>query len=123
MAKPPPRLKIKRASVVVNDAGVKRLAVCESCGEEKYIVEGQTVCDECKSHSSKVSLRYIRAVPKLPPLLNIQRAMPSLRHRHKPKVRQRNTGFTVEVVWFRGLSVAPPQIQYDRPRCLTSGCI
>ena len=38
--KPPPRLKIKRARVVDNDAGDERLTVCESCTEEKYIVEG-----------------------------------------------------------------------------------
>jgi len=35
--KPPPRLKVQRAKVIVTDAGVKRLIVCESCGEEKYI--------------------------------------------------------------------------------------
>jgi hypothetical protein len=46
-------LKIKRAKVVVDDAGVKRLTVCESCDEEKYIAEGQTVCDECKSKPSR----------------------------------------------------------------------
>ena len=40
--KPPLRLKTKRARVVVDDAGVMRLTACESCGEEKYIVEGQT---------------------------------------------------------------------------------
>jgi Zn finger protein HypA/HybF involved in hydrogenase expression len=52
--KPPPRLKVQRAKVIVTDAGVKRLTVCESCGEEKYIAEGQTVCDECKSHGGKI---------------------------------------------------------------------
>ena len=49
--KPPPRLKIKRAKVVVSDAGVKRLTVCESCGEEKYIAEGESVCDDCKARA------------------------------------------------------------------------
>ena len=58
--KPPPNLKIKRAKVVVDDAAVKRLTVCESCGEEKYIAEGQTVCDECKSHGGKVRLKRKR---------------------------------------------------------------
>jgi len=48
-----PNLKIKRARVVVDDAGVKRLADCGSCGEEKYIVEGQKVCDECRAHSKR----------------------------------------------------------------------
>jgi hypothetical protein len=39
---------VQRAKVIVTDAGVKRLTVCESCGEEKYIPEGESVCDECK---------------------------------------------------------------------------
>ena len=26
---------------------------CEKCGEEKYIVEGQTVCEECKAALNK----------------------------------------------------------------------
>jgi hypothetical protein len=51
--KPPPGLKIKRAKVVVDDAGVKRLGGCESCGEEKYIIEGQVVCDECNYTAAK----------------------------------------------------------------------
>ena len=42
--------EIKRARVVVDNAGVKRLALCESCGEEKYIAEGHTVCEECRAH-------------------------------------------------------------------------
>ncbi len=52
--KPPPRLKIKRARVVVNYVGVKRLTECESCGEEKYIREGESVCEECKLHGGKI---------------------------------------------------------------------
>jgi hypothetical protein len=59
-AEAPPRLKIKRAKVVVNDAGVTRLTVCESCGEEKYIAEGETVCDECKSHGGKIRVKRKR---------------------------------------------------------------
>jgi Zn finger protein HypA/HybF involved in hydrogenase expression len=55
--KPPPRLKIKRAKVIVTDDGVKRLTVCESCGEEKYTAEGKGVCDECRSHGGKVRLQ------------------------------------------------------------------
>jgi hypothetical protein len=51
--KPPPRLKVQRAKVIVTDAGVKRLTECESCGEEKYIAEGQTVCDECKARPKR----------------------------------------------------------------------
>jgi hypothetical protein len=38
----------------VDDAGLKRLTECESCGEEKYVVEGQTACDECRSHGGKI---------------------------------------------------------------------
>ena len=53
MPKPPPRLKVQRAKVIVTDAGVKRLTECESCGEEKYIAEGQTVCDECKARPKR----------------------------------------------------------------------
>jgi hypothetical protein len=52
--KPPPRFKVQRAKVIVTDADVKRLTVCESCGEEKYIAEGEGVCDECKSHGGLV---------------------------------------------------------------------
>jgi hypothetical protein len=50
----PPRLKVQRAKVIVTEAGVKRLIVCESCNEEKYIAEGESVCDECESHGGKV---------------------------------------------------------------------
>jgi len=60
--KPPPRLKVQRAKVIVTDAGVKRLAVCESCGEEKHIPEGESVCDECKSHGGKVRVTRKRKV-------------------------------------------------------------
>jgi hypothetical protein len=30
---------------------------CDRCGKEKYIVEGQTVCDECRSKRSKEKRR------------------------------------------------------------------
>jgi hypothetical protein len=52
--KPPPRLKVQRAKVIVTDAGVKHLTECESCGEGKYIAEGESVCDECRLHGGKV---------------------------------------------------------------------
>ena len=58
--KPPPRLKVQRAKVIVTDAGVKRLTVCESCGEGKYIAEDETVCDECRSHGGKVQVKRKR---------------------------------------------------------------
>ena len=58
--KPPPRLKVQRAKVIVTDAGVKRLTACESCDEEKYIAEGQTVCDECRSHGGKIRAKRKR---------------------------------------------------------------
>ena len=58
--KPPPRLKIKRAKVIVDGAGQKFLTLCESCDEEKYIVEGQTVCDECRSHGGKIPAKRKR---------------------------------------------------------------
>ena len=58
--KPPPYLKIKRARVVVDDTGVKRLTECESCGEEKYIAEDENVCDECKSHGGKIRAKRKR---------------------------------------------------------------
>jgi hypothetical protein len=52
--KPPSRLKVQRAKVIVTDAGVKRFAECASCGEEKYIAEGESVCDERRSHGGLV---------------------------------------------------------------------
>ena len=54
MPKPPPHLKIQRAKTIVNDAGVKVLTECESCGEEKYIVEDETVCEECRAQKRKI---------------------------------------------------------------------
>jgi len=58
--KPPPRLKVQRAKVIVTDAGVERLTECESCSEEKYIAEGETVCNECKSRGGKVRAKLKR---------------------------------------------------------------
>ena len=58
--KPPSRLKVQRAKVIVADAGVKRLTVCESCGEEKYIAEGESVCDECESRGGKIRAKRKR---------------------------------------------------------------
>jgi hypothetical protein len=43
--KPPPHLRVQRAKTIVDDAGIKVLTECERCGLEKYIMEGQTVCD------------------------------------------------------------------------------
>jgi hypothetical protein len=48
-AEGPAHLKIKRAKVIVDDTGRKVLTKCESCGKEKYIIEGQTTCDECRA--------------------------------------------------------------------------
>ena len=36
----PPHLKIQRAKAFVDNAGLKRLTVCEACGAEKYILCG-----------------------------------------------------------------------------------
>jgi len=58
--KHPSQLKIKRAKVIVDGAGQKFLTLCESCDEEKYIVEGQTVCDECRSHGGKIRAKRKR---------------------------------------------------------------
>jgi hypothetical protein len=49
MPKPPHNLKIKRAKAIVDDAGIKVLTECESCGKEEYILEGQAVCEECRA--------------------------------------------------------------------------
>lgn len=46
-------LKIKRAKAFVDDAGIKVLTECDRCGKEKYIVEGQKVCDEWGAHSKR----------------------------------------------------------------------
>ena len=53
MPKPPPHIKIKRAKAIVDDTGRKVLTECESCGEEKYIVEGEKVCDECRARPKR----------------------------------------------------------------------
>jgi len=53
MPKPPPKLKIQRAKTIVDDTGIKVLTECEGCGKEKYIVELQTVCEECKAKKTK----------------------------------------------------------------------
>jgi hypothetical protein len=57
MPKSPPRLKVQRAKVIVTDTAVKRLIVCESCGQEKYIAEGESVCDECKARPRRKRAR------------------------------------------------------------------
>ena len=49
MPKHPPHLKIQRAKVIVDDEEQKFLTTCDSCGKEKYIIKGQTVCEECRS--------------------------------------------------------------------------
>ena len=41
--KPPPHLKVQRAKVIVDNEGQKFLTTCDSCREEKYIFESQTV--------------------------------------------------------------------------------
>ena len=58
--KPPPHLKIKRAKAIVDDTGRKVLTPCGLCGEGKYIVEGQTVCDECRPKPGKRKVRKTR---------------------------------------------------------------
>jgi hypothetical protein len=59
---------VQRAKVIVTDAGVKRLTECESCGEEKYIAEGETVCDECKARPKRKLLNEKAACePQLTP--------------------------------------------------------
>jgi hypothetical protein len=52
MPKPPPHLKARRAKAIVNDAGVKILTECESCGEEKYIAEGEMVMSVGRARSA-----------------------------------------------------------------------
>jgi len=49
MPKHPPHLKIQRAKAFVDATGRMVLIECESCGQEKYVAEGQTVCDDCRS--------------------------------------------------------------------------
>jgi len=41
MPKPPPHLKIQRAKAFVDATGRMVLIECESCGQEKYVAEGQ----------------------------------------------------------------------------------
>jgi hypothetical protein len=49
----PPHLKAKRDRRIMIDGVRKDLRVCASCHDENYIVEGQTVCEECKSKRRK----------------------------------------------------------------------
>jgi hypothetical protein len=60
MPKHPPRLKVQHAKVIVTDAGVKRLTVCESCCEGKHILEGDSICGECRSRGSKIRAKRKR---------------------------------------------------------------
>jgi hypothetical protein len=70
MPKPPPHIKIRRAKAIVDDAGRKVLAECVSCGKYRYIVEGRTVCDECRSKRGKrkvgSALALLNALSKIP---------------------------------------------------------
>ena len=38
---------------IVDHAGIKVLTECDRCGEEKYIVEGETICEECKDRPKR----------------------------------------------------------------------
>lgn len=51
--KPPPNLKVQRAKTIVDGTGIKVLTKCERCGKAKHIVEGQTVCDECRARPNR----------------------------------------------------------------------
>ena len=44
---------VQRAKAFVDDTGVNVLTKCERCGEEKYIVEGQTICEDCKGRTKR----------------------------------------------------------------------
>ena len=53
----PARLKIRRAKVIVDNEGQKFLTVCEICGMDVYLLEGHSVCTECKSKGRKRLIR------------------------------------------------------------------
>jgi hypothetical protein len=65
MPKPPPNLKVQRAKTIVDDTGIKILTECERCGLEKYIVERQTVCEECRSIRQEESAKAQDPLVKL----------------------------------------------------------
>jgi hypothetical protein len=46
MSPHPPRLRIRRAKVIVDDEGRKIRPTCESCGTDVYLLEGQTSSSE-----------------------------------------------------------------------------
>jgi hypothetical protein len=49
MPKHPSHIRIQPAKAFVDDSGRMVLIECESCGQEKYLAERQTVCEECRS--------------------------------------------------------------------------
>jgi hypothetical protein len=53
----PPHLKIQRAKVIVDNEGQKFLTICEICGMDCYLLEGQTICTESKTRNRKRLIR------------------------------------------------------------------
>lgn len=53
----PPHWKIRRARAVVYSDGKRVLTVCELCGLDVYVFEGQTVCTECRSENRRGLLK------------------------------------------------------------------
>jgi hypothetical protein len=56
MASHPPRGKVRRAKVVY-DKATRILTVCELCGMDVYLLEGQTVCSECRGKNRRQLMR------------------------------------------------------------------
>jgi hypothetical protein len=57
MPKHSPHLKIQRAKAIVDNEGQKFLSVCDLCGKEAYLIEDQTLCDECSGKRSRPQRR------------------------------------------------------------------
>jgi len=75
--KHPSQLKVKRAKAFIDSAGRKILTPCGLCGEGKYIVEGEGVCDECRSHGGKIRVVHKRKTKILKRFAVTRRAAPT----------------------------------------------
>jgi hypothetical protein len=49
----PPHLKIQRAKAVVYKDGKRVLTVCELCGSDVYLLEGESTCTECRTKNRR----------------------------------------------------------------------
>jgi len=56
----PPHVESRRAVAIVDAEGRKFLAVCVRCYQQKYILDGYTVCADCRpKRKSTLSLAIV----------------------------------------------------------------